>query len=160
VLDILKKMSPAQRKRLLSREIWYVRKWRDDVLRDAQRGDCAPLAEYIRKGGRITPAMRPFLIEALRKKRPGKKVALASTRERDRALVGFVLSLRRRGDRGALKKAEQVFGRTLRHIKKILARHKGGKVEPSAEAYLALMKQIKSAERARAACRYVIRKRR
>jgi hypothetical protein len=136
----VKDMSAAEREMLrmtvqllLSSETRAGMNGRDWVLREAERGDCAPLAEYIRDGGRVTPAMRPHLIAALKKKRPGKKVALASTRERDYELVSFVLNARRRREGGVLKKAEEKFGRTLRHIKKILAKHKGGEAEIRAD---------------------------
>jgi hypothetical protein len=48
---------------------------RDKVLRYAEAGDWTPLADYVRKGGRVTIQMRPFLADVLdgKRKRPAKK---------------------------------------------------------------------------------------
>ena len=47
------------------------------ALREAQEGHWSLLAGHIRRGGRITPQMRPFLADVLdgKQKRPKKKIS-------------------------------------------------------------------------------------
>jgi hypothetical protein len=96
---------------------------RDDALRYAFEGDWAPMAEYIREGGRVTPQMRPFLADVLdgRIVRPAKKISKAKTAQRNRQLALFVWKARQRGEGDIPKKAEEKFGRTWRQLQKNLA---------------------------------------
>ncbi|HMF25399.1 MAG TPA: hypothetical protein VKG24_25190 [Pseudolabrys sp.] len=89
----------------------------------AVEGDWAPLAKYIREGGRITPQMRTFLADVLdgTLRRPAKKISKAKTHTRDVELVLFIKEARERRERGVPQKAEQRFGRTWRQLQKILA---------------------------------------
>jgi hypothetical protein len=99
------------------------RQARDDALRHALKGDWAPMAEYIREGGRLTPQMRPFLADVLdgRIVRPAKKISKAKTAQRNLQLGHLVLEARQRGEKDIPRKAEERFGRTWRQLQKNLA---------------------------------------
>lgn len=100
---------------------------RDEALRHASRGDYAPLGEYIRQGGRLTPALRPVVAEALQKNRPHKKIRLAAADKRDLKIAAFIFETRARGVKGKdlEEAAEKKFRRTWRQLQKSAAKHKG-----------------------------------
>src|SRR5262249_34219139 len=107
---------------------------RDEALRYAAAGDWAPLAKYIRNGGRVTPQMRPFLADVLDRTGPrprGKVRKLAAERKKTEITL-FILQERRRGrkEKEYSEAAEKKFGRTWRHLQKIFAeRKRAGKAE-------------------------------
>jgi hypothetical protein len=108
---------------------------RDKVLRYAEAGDWTPLADYVRKGGRVTIQMRPFLADVLdgKRKRPAKKISAAETERRNLDLAAFVGNARDRGEKDIARRAEEKFGRTWRNLQKILA---SLKKDPNAALFL------------------------
>jgi hypothetical protein len=109
----------------LSGFIRVARYQRNEFLRYALAGDWAPLAKYIRDGGRVTPRMRPFLADVLDRKRPRPRVKISrwATRRRNGEIAGFIFDARFRGEKEKeySKAAEKKFGLTWRHIQKIVA---------------------------------------
>jgi hypothetical protein len=106
-----------------------IARWRrDEILRYALAGDWAPLAKYIRGGGRVTPKMRPFLADVLNGKRgrPSVKISRLATKKRNSEIARFILQARERGEKEKKysEAAEKKFGRTWRHLQKILANEK------------------------------------
>lgn len=108
---------------LLRVDILLVRGQRRDALKYATKGDWALLGDYVRRGGRITPEMRPFLADVLDGKitKPDKKISKAKTGQRNVELVCFIWDARQRGDKNIPRQAEERFGRTWRQLQKILA---------------------------------------
>lgn|SRR5262245_8347279 len=111
--------------RSLSASIRVALYQRNEFLRYALAGDWAPLAKYIRDGGRVTPRMRPFLADVLdgKKIRPRVKISRWATKRRNGEIAGFIFDARFRGEKEKeySKAAEKKFGLTWRHIQKILA---------------------------------------
>jgi hypothetical protein len=112
----------------LSLTIRVAQRQRDEFLRCALAGDWAPLAVHIRRGGRITPQMRPFLADVLvgRKIRPRVKISRWATKLRNGEVVSFIRMARERGEKEKRysEEAEKKFGLTWRHLQKILAKEK------------------------------------
>jgi hypothetical protein len=94
----------------------------DFMLNLARGGDRMSLANYIRAGHRITPEMRSFLADVLLgvAKRP-RKTSAALAPINGYLLLEFVERARNRGDKDVPQQAEKMFGRTWRHLQKILA---------------------------------------
>jgi hypothetical protein len=87
------------------------------VLELAKAGDWEALADYIERGGPITPSMRSFLVEVLRglrrrKQRPKK----AATKTRTREIGGYVELQRRDGVKDPIKRAMEAFGVSRRSV--------------------------------------------
>jgi hypothetical protein len=80
-------------------------------LRPAQEdGDWGALADYLERDGEITPAIRAFLAQVLRKKiRPRHRPRKAATLTRNLEVAGFVIEQKRRGVRNPIAQAANLF---------------------------------------------------
>jgi hypothetical protein len=110
---------------ILSHIIRAAQYQREEFVRCARAGDWAPLQKHIRRGGRITSQMRSFLADVLSGKeaRPHVKISKLATKKRNSEFVRFIREARERGEKEAKYSmaAEKKFGRTWRHLQKILA---------------------------------------
>jgi hypothetical protein len=127
---------------LLKVDVLLVLGQRKDALKCATTGDWDLLGDYVRRGGRITPEMRPFLADVLGGKitKPDKKISKAKTAQRNVELVCFIWDARQRGDKNIPRQAEERFGRTWRQLQKILASMKDRKrIEQHRSTFVAMV---------------------
>src|SRR5262245_58942678 len=112
---------------------------RNEIVQYARAGDWIPLAKYIRGDGRITPQMRSFLADVLEgnERRPPRNTSRLATQKRNAEIARFILEAQERGEKEKeySEAAEKKFGRTWRHLQKILAEQKRAEPYPFSAAH-------------------------
>jgi hypothetical protein len=86
-------------------------------LDPAKAGDWGALADYLERGGPVTPAMRKFLAEILRgEKRRPRRPRRAATQTRALEVGGYVELQRQEGARDPIRRAEKLFQVSRRSV--------------------------------------------
>jgi hypothetical protein len=100
-------------------------KERKSALEDALNGDWVPLGDYFRRGGRLTPEIRAFVVDAMCGKRtqPRRKTSPRQREKRDMKMARRILALRAKGEKRAIDKVAEQFGLEQQQARRAFKKH-------------------------------------